>query len=54
MDAVNKLYNNQEYARLLGENAKKDALLRHNPESIYSGLTTIYAEVSGKPAGLTK
>lgn len=54
VEAVNKLYKNQEYARLLGENAKKDALLRHDPESIYSGLTTIYSEVSGEPAGLIK
>lgn len=54
VDSVNKLYNNPEYARLLGANAKQIALLRHDPESIYSGLTTIYAEVSGKPAGLTK
>ncbi|MBK8663025.1 MAG: hypothetical protein IPN18_15005, partial [Ignavibacteriales bacterium] len=54
VDSVNKLYNNPEYARLLGANAKQIALIRHDPESIYSGLTTIYAEVSGKPAGLTK
>lgn len=39
------LYRNEEIARILGQNARKRALKRHNPQTIANNLINIYKEV---------
>jgi glycosyltransferase involved in cell wall biosynthesis len=43
--AVINLTNNYEYAKLLGENARKRAILRHDPEKIVNRLLDIYKTI---------
>ena len=43
--AVINLTNNYEYAKLLGENARKRAIKRHDPEKIVNRLLDIYKTI---------
>jgi len=45
--AIKKIMDDPDFARVLGENARKSALVRHNSETIYRELRKIYSEVSG-------
>lgn len=47
ISAVKKIMEDPDFAGFLGENARKSALVRHNPESIYHELERIYSEVTG-------
>ena len=45
--AIKKIMDDPDFARVLGENARKSALERHDPETIFAELLKIYSEVTG-------